>query len=1233
MTSHRRTSGRTSRRRSRRLLVAVRGVLAVVALVALLTGVPLMLLALGADPRTVRPPTLDRVRQVLTSPDDGTLLLGAVRVVAWAAWAVLIFSVLVEAVAAVVGRTPPAVRGLGAIQQPTAYLIATISAALATSTAATAGVPVQTAAHAAAVPGPPPDAAPGVGPRSDAHTSAHPADGRPASASVLGWGADRNDQATEPTRASGGLPVVRVGRYDSLWRIAEEHLGDGHRWSEIYRLNTDRPQPGGGQLTNPDTIGEGWTLLLPADATGTGDRDRRDGSAANSTATGGHAGQIIIVRTGDTLSGLAERHLGTAAATRALYDANTGRLQPNGGRLTDPDLVRPGWRLVLPALEQAGPPASPQAPVPPHRSAPRTEPLPPTPTPSTTSAPTTPSTAGPAPSSSAVPPSSPTASSDPGSRSDGAAGTTPTAGRASSPPSTSTTPAPSVSPAPTSRQPDQDPDSWVRLPSGSVLGLGLAATIAGLLGLVRRRRRQHRIPGDPTTSEPLRPPLPATAEAIEAAWLATRRRTQHLESPDSESPDREGSDREGSDGEYFADGDAGPYGEDATDADLGDDDPGGEDVLTDDVAGTDVLGDEVHVVAASDDFGDRDPSDADPAESLLVVAGDPAAVDRVVLATPSMAMPRGRTAGGEPAPTLLALTGPPSAAVLAQAAWSGGVGLVGSGAAGAARAVLARLLTATGPMGGVLLTTEETVAELLPAGAIEGFSVIPGVTVFPTLAAALTGADAELLGRTRRLDDAGVDTLTDYRQLPDGEPVPAVLLLAHAPSTPGLTARAAAGLNLGRDRELGAVWLGAWPPATITVTTTGALADAGSPIGQAENLLPADTADLLTALLPSVRDALDVLDPTTLATRIDQEATALDDDALDDDAVDDGTAAGAAAVAPAGLTAGGDGDRWALGGSAVLEVAVLGRVRVTVVGGGEVTGLRAKVRELLALLAVHADGLSTDQIGEALWPEAPPGRASTRLSPILAQTRRLLREAAHFSGDATASPSTGPTADPGRDPNSRSTSAVDLVPLTDRRYRLHPVLLDTDYRRFTAALAAAAGARTSSGDGADGSGPAYRAALQAAAQLYRGEPFDGSGYSWAEPSREALRRQATDALAALAESLTPDSDDDRIFGRISGPGGRAVSQPDGPEIDPVEALTALERGIEVDPYNEELYRRIMRLHAAAGRRDAVRRTLRLLEARLIDLDTDPDPATLALATDLLRPRSRTGAGRIPRTRT
>ena len=135
--------------------------------------------------------------------------------------------------------------------------------------------------------------------------------------------------------------------------------------------------------------------------------------------------------------------------------------------------------------------------------------------------------------------------------------------------------------------------------------------------------------------------------------------------------------------------------------------------------------------------------------------------------------------------------------------------------------------------------------------------------------------------------------------------------------------------------------------------------------------------------------------------------------------------------------------------------------------------------------------------------------------------------------------------------------------------------------------------------------------------LYRAEPLDGITYTWTEPVRETLRRQATDALAALADSLTPASE----------PGASPAGQIPA-SADPAEALAALERAAEVDPYNEELYRRIMRLQDAAGRRDAVRRTLRLLEARLVDLDTDPDPATLALAADFLRSRStrRTSTG-------
>lgn len=77
--------------------------------------------------------------------------------------------------------------------------------------------------------------------------------------------------ATAPPTAGlgGGHPTVTVaepagGVHDSLWRIAERHLGDGHRWPEIWHLNQGRTQNDGRVFTDPDLIYSGWTLLLPA---------------------------------------------------------------------------------------------------------------------------------------------------------------------------------------------------------------------------------------------------------------------------------------------------------------------------------------------------------------------------------------------------------------------------------------------------------------------------------------------------------------------------------------------------------------------------------------------------------------------------------------------------------------------------------------------------------------------------------------------------------------------------------------------------------------------------------------------------------------------------------------------------------------------------------------------------------------------------------------------------------
>lgn len=62
-----------------------------------------------------------------------------------------------------------------------------------------------------------------------------------------------------PTSPASRTTTYVVQRGDSLWRIAEQQLGDGFRWREIHQLNQ-------GLITNPDLICSGWVLTLPHDA-------------------------------------------------------------------------------------------------------------------------------------------------------------------------------------------------------------------------------------------------------------------------------------------------------------------------------------------------------------------------------------------------------------------------------------------------------------------------------------------------------------------------------------------------------------------------------------------------------------------------------------------------------------------------------------------------------------------------------------------------------------------------------------------------------------------------------------------------------------------------------------------------------------------------------------------------------------------------------------------------------
>lgn len=61
----------------------------------------------------------------------------------------------------------------------------------------------------------------------------------------------------------------------------------------------------------------------------------------------------IVVKPGDSLWLLAERHLGDALRWRDIFELNVGQLA-TGGTLRDPNLIHPGWRLRLPLPDRLG---------------------------------------------------------------------------------------------------------------------------------------------------------------------------------------------------------------------------------------------------------------------------------------------------------------------------------------------------------------------------------------------------------------------------------------------------------------------------------------------------------------------------------------------------------------------------------------------------------------------------------------------------------------------------------------------------------------------------------------------------------------------------------------------------------------------------------------------------------------------------------------------------------------
>jgi hypothetical protein len=220
-----------------------RGFLALVGVIALVVGVPIALVTWVGSPLPADVPSVSEVTTALRDtyiPDE--FLVKALALVCWLVWIELAASLLVEAVAYARGRRAGAVPLAGGLQRGAARLVATV--ALLGALVATRGTP---------------------DPAARTSQPLIPAGQPVASLVVDDPEARREDKVA---LAAAAAPTYQVQRRDTLWDIAERHLGDPFRWQEIFQLNQGRPQADGTCLTDPDLIYTGWWLELPGDAIG-----------------------------------------------------------------------------------------------------------------------------------------------------------------------------------------------------------------------------------------------------------------------------------------------------------------------------------------------------------------------------------------------------------------------------------------------------------------------------------------------------------------------------------------------------------------------------------------------------------------------------------------------------------------------------------------------------------------------------------------------------------------------------------------------------------------------------------------------------------------------------------------------------------------------------------------------------------------------------------------------------